>query len=107
MSEDVIASNIHWTVNLEEYFADTGEKAHCLSWLHKKAESVYSRKTVFIDLPVIVLGVLNGATSIGSKSLFGDSQFASVGIGVVALLTSILNAMGPTSAGPGGQRLRR
>jgi hypothetical protein len=87
-------SEIHWNSRLEKYFADTGEKAHCFSWLHKRAEEMYSRKTVFIDLPVIILGVLNGATSIGSQSLFGNSQFASVAIGAVALITSILSTIG-------------
>ena len=94
MGEEALSNDIHWTTYLEDYFADTGERAHCFSWLHKRAEAMYSRKTVIIDLPVIILGVLNGATSIGSKSLFGDSQYASVGIGIVALMTSILNTIG-------------
>ena len=38
--------------------------------------------------------MLNGATSVGSSSLFGDSQFASVGIGIVALFTAVLNTIG-------------
>lgn len=87
-------SEINWNVKLEEYFASTGEKANCFTWLHKKAEEFYSASSIWIDLPVIILGVLNGATSIGSQSLFGDSQYASVGIGAVALLTSILNTIG-------------
>ena len=45
---------IHWTVKLEEYFASTGEKAHCLSWVHKQAETMYSNRRTWIDLPVIV-----------------------------------------------------
>jgi len=94
MTDSAINSDIHWNPQLEKYFADTGEKAHCFSWLHKKSEDVYSRKTVIIDLPVIILGVLNGAASIGSKSLFGDSDYASIGVGIVALLTSILTTIG-------------
>lgn len=85
---------INWNSRLEKYFCDTGEKAHCFSWLHKRSEEIYSRKTIFIDLPVIILGVLNGSASIGSQSLFGDSKYASVGIGIVALLTSILSTIG-------------
>lgn len=94
MSEIETNRQVHWNNRLEKYFADTGEKAHCYSWLHKKAEEMFSKKSVWIDLPVIILGVLNGATSIGSKSLFGDSEYASVGIGIVALLTSILTTIG-------------
>lgn len=94
MSDEILDKSIHWNERLEEYFASTGEKAHCLSWCHKRAEERYSASSIWIDLPVIVLGVLNGATSIGSKSLFGDSDYASVGIGAVALITSILNTIG-------------
>lgn len=85
---------IHWNPRLEEYFCHTGEKAHCLSWLHKKSEELYSGRTIFIDLPVIILGTLNGAISVGSNSLFGGSEYASVGVGAVALLTAILSTVG-------------
>jgi hypothetical protein len=85
---------ITWHTRLEEYFAQTGERAHCLSWLHAKAEEMYSSRTGWIDLPVIILGTLNGAISVGSDSLFGNSQYASVGVGVVALMTAILTTVG-------------
>lgn len=94
MSEEALEKEITWGVRLEEYFASTGEKANCLAWCHKRAEERYSASSIWIDLPVIILGVLNGATSIGSKSLFGDSDYASIGIGAVALITSILNTIG-------------
>jgi hypothetical protein len=87
-------NTISWNDNIELYIKQTGEKAHCFSWLHKQSEEVFSFKSSFIDLPVIILSVLNGATSIGSRSLFGDSPYASIGIGIVALLTSILNTIG-------------
>jgi hypothetical protein len=86
--------NIHWNSRLEEYFSQTAEKSHCFSWLHKRAEEVFSRKSVFVDLPCIILSVLNGAISVGSSSLFGDAQYASVGIGAVALCCGILNSVG-------------
>ena len=92
--ETAITSVIHWNHRLEEYFAHTGEKAHCLSWIHRKAEEKYSGHRVWIDLPVIVLGTLNGAVSVGSDSLFAGSQYASIGVGVVALLTAILTTIG-------------
>jgi hypothetical protein len=85
---------INWNERLEEYFASTGEKAHCLSWLHKKAEALYSFRTMFIDLPVIILSTITGAASIGSKSLFGESELAPVVLGVVSLFVSVLNTVG-------------
>lgn len=89
-----MSRSLHWTTVLEQYFTETGEKAHCYSWLHKRCEEVYSSRTIWIDLPVIILGTLNGAVSVGSDSLFGGSQYASVGVGIVALLTAILTTVG-------------
>ena len=94
MSETAISKDITWNPMLEEYFSHTGEKATCLSYLHKKAEEKYSRVSIWIDLPVIILSVLNGAISVGSKTLFGDTVYAPVGVGCIALLTGILNALG-------------
>ncbi len=88
-----ISPNIEWQEQLEKHFCDTGEKAHSLSWLHKQSEARYSRLKNFTDLPVIILGVLNGATSIGSNSLVTDPKLASVGVGAIALLTAILSTV--------------
>ncbi len=94
MSITETQTEIHWTPLLEKYFSDTGEKALCYSWMHKQSEQIYSYRSTFIDLPVIILATLNGAVSVGSKSLFGENDYASVGIGVVALFTAVLNTVG-------------
>lgn len=88
------AKDIHWTLLLEKYFSDTAEKCYCYSYLHKKAEQLYESRRTFIDLPCIILATLNGATSIGSQSLFGDAKMASVGVGIVALFTATLQTVG-------------
>jgi len=86
-------NEVSWNSNLEEFFSKTGERTLGLSILHKKSEAYYSYLSNFINLPVIILGTINGATSIGSATLFGDSSFASVGIGCVALLTALLTTI--------------
>lgn len=85
--------DIEWTDELEIYFKNTGERANGLAWLHKNAEARFSMARNYIEIPVIVLGVLNGAASVGSNTLFGDSQYAAVGVGIVVLLTAILTTM--------------
>lgn len=86
-------SEIHWTPLLEKFFKTTGEKAHALSWCHKEAEQLYSTRTSFIDIPVIILSIFNGAISVGSSALFGNSSDSSVGVGMVALVTAIMNSI--------------
>jgi hypothetical protein len=88
MSEDF--KEITWTTQLEEHFASTGEKAHCLSWCHKKAEEKYSRLRTFIDLPVIALSSICGFLQVGSETMFNDSQTSSIALGSLSLFTALL-----------------
>lgn len=86
--------NIHWTEMLEEYFASTGEKAHCLSWCHKRAEAMYSNRKTLIDLPVIVISGVTGFLSAGSTSMFSNPTTSSIALGVASLFVSVLNTAG-------------
>ena len=86
---------ISWTKKLEAYFASTGEKAHCLSWAHKKSEGLYSTRRTWIDLPVIVLSGVTGFLSAGSTTMFaGKETEASIALGVVSLFVGLLNTVG-------------
>lgn len=84
------SNKIHWSPGLELYFKRIGEKAYGLSLLHKEAEQIFYRRTVYIDLPVGIVGSINGAVSIGSDSIFGKTSYSGIVIGVIALLLSIL-----------------
>ena len=94
MSEE-IGENVSWNSRLEEYFASTGEKAHCLSIIHKRAEALYSQRRNFIDLPVIIISSVVGFLSVGSNTMFPqNASGASIGLGVGSLLVSVLNTTG-------------
>lgn len=90
MSEDF--KEITWTPQLEDHFASTGEKAHCLSWCHKKAEEKYSRLRTFIDLPVICLSSVCGFLQIGSEQMFQDQTGSAIGLGLLSLFVALLSA---------------
>lgn len=94
MSEEKPERVIHWNKRLEEYFSSTGEKAHCMSWLHKRSEAVYSLATTFIDLPVIIISGIVGAVSIGTDGLFGPETAAPVVLGGLSIFVGILNTIG-------------
>ena len=84
-----------WTITLEDYFAQTGEKANGLAIMHKKAESIFSRRKVYIDLPVIVGSGAVAFLNAGSSSLFvGNAQLAATSLGVASLAIGILNTIG-------------
>jgi len=90
-----VGQNVSWTIVLEEYFAQTGEKANGLAIMHKKAESIFSRRKVYIDLPVIVGSGAVAFLNAGSSSLFaGNAQLAATSLGVASLAIGILNTIG-------------
>jgi hypothetical protein len=85
---------VSWTVTLEDYFAQTGEKANGLAIMHKRAESIFSRRKVYIDLPVIVGSGAIAFLNAGSSSLFSDHQLAATSLGVGSLIVGVLNTIG-------------
>jgi hypothetical protein len=91
---DELNENISWTPYLEKYFADTGERSICLSVLHQQSEAVYSRRRNFISLPAIVLSGVIGFGSVGSSSMFaGQTELASIVLGIMSLFVSMLQAV--------------
>ena len=92
---DIGSNNVTWTIALEDYFAQTGEKANGLAIMHKRAESVFARRKTYIDLPVIVGSGAVAFLNAGSSSLFaGNQQLAATALGVGSLVIGILNTVG-------------
>jgi hypothetical protein len=94
--EFITTKNVEWSIVLENFFKDMGEKAYCYSWLHKKCEARFSRKRNYTDLPIIVLSTISGTLSIGSSSIFPEkyAKEGNMGIGIVSLFVAILNVVG-------------
>lgn len=85
---------VSWNPQLEDYLRDTGEKAHCLSWGHKRAEEIYSYRRTFIDLPVIVGSGIIAFLNAGSSSMFQDPMVSSVALGIGSFVVGALNTIG-------------
>jgi hypothetical protein len=84
---------ISWNSQLERILSDEGERALCFTWLHSKSEKYYSRLSTYINLPVIMLSTIAGAGSIGSSTLFNNSQAANIVIGTISLGVATLNTV--------------
>jgi len=93
-SASEISANIQWTDKLEDYLASTGEKAHCLSWVHKRAEQLYSTRRTFIDMPVIIGSGVIAFLNAGSSTMFEDPKISSIALGIGSLVVGILNTTG-------------
>ena len=85
--------DIHWNPQLEHILSEEGERALCFSWLHNRSHKQYSAFSTYITIPTVILATLTGSASIGSKSLFGDSDISNVVIGIVSLSIGVLNTV--------------
>ncbi len=94
MAEEIGAS-VSYNHRLEEYFASTGEKAHCLSVLHKQAEAIYDRRKIWIDIPVILGSGVIAFLNAGSSAMFeNEARLSSIALGVGSLSVGVLNTIG-------------
>jgi hypothetical protein len=90
-----IEGNIQWSAELETYFKATAEKAHGLAYLHKKAETLFSGKRNWIDIPVIVGSGIIAFLNAGSASMFaGNTLASSVALGIGSLCVGVINTIG-------------
>lgn len=87
-------TNITWTNLLEDYFATTGEKANGLAMMHKRGESLFTRRKTYIDLPVIIGSGIVAFLNAGSQSLFPDPRWSSLALGIGSLTLGTLNTIG-------------
>ena len=52
-----------WTKEQEHLMAQWADVASCYRWLHDRAEKKYTRLSMLISIPVIVLSTLTGAAN--------------------------------------------
>ena len=87
-----------WSKEQERLMAEWSDIAACYRWLHNQSNKVFHVKTLWINLPVIVLSTLGGTASFGIQSLFENDEnakkYASFGIGGISLLAGLLTTVG-------------
>jgi hypothetical protein len=90
-----IKEDIKWSCEVEDYFKDIGEKCNCMAWLHNKSEVVFSTKSMYIDLPVIIFSTLSGSLSLSASRIFGQAneKLASIVCGLLSIGVGILNTI--------------
>jgi len=85
-----------WTTEQERLMSEWSDIAMCYRWLHDHSEKIYHKKTLWINIPVIVLSTLGGTANFGIQSIFSDDtskKLASFAIGGVSLFAGLLTTI--------------
>lgn len=90
--EGVVSRNaeITWNHAIEDLLCQEAEKCSGLSWLHSKSETLYSNRTNYMQLPIIILSAVSGFIS---GVIPGDMPGGTAGIGGVSIVVSILGTI--------------
>ena len=88
-----------WTKEQEHLMAQWADVASCYRWLHDRAEKKYTRLSMLISIPVIVLSTLTGAANFAVGSFIPPDDtsmknYVSAGLGGVSIAAGILTTLG-------------
>ena len=85
----------NWGIEEEKLLAKWADKAACYRWLHDAAEKKYSRRNMWVTIPVIVLSTLTGTANFGLGSTVPAAlqTIAQLTIGGVSVLTGIISTV--------------
>ncbi len=90
-----INNKIEWSNDVEDFLKGIGERCACMAYLHNEGEKVYSKKAMYIDLPVIIFSTISGSLSLSAERIFGpeNEKVASIGCGILSLGVGVLNTI--------------
>jgi hypothetical protein len=86
-----------WSKEHERLMAEWSDISVCYRWIHDQSEQHYHKRSLWINLPVIILSTLGGTANFGIQSLFQDDttkKYASFGIGGISLIAGLLTTVG-------------
>ncbi len=86
-----------WSKEQDKLMADWSDIAGCYRWMHDRAEKMFTKKNMFMTIPVIILSTLTGTASVGIGSIAGGDEefqkYLNFGIGGVSLIAGILTTL--------------
>jgi len=88
-----------WTPEQEQLMAQWSDIASCYRWLHDKAEKKYSRLSMSISIPVIILSTITGAANMAVGSFVPPTdtettRYVGAGLGALSIIAGIVTTLG-------------
>ena len=82
-----------WSDSTEKLLQSWADSSLCFRLLHEEAFRKFKKINMAFNIPVIILSTLTGSTSLASNALFPGMDQAPIFIGIVSLLTGIIQTI--------------
>jgi hypothetical protein len=84
-----------WLEQEEDILKSWGEICACYRWLHDRSHRKYRRKSIFLNLPIILLSTITGTANFASGN-FEDPEdlfYLQITLGTINILTSMISSI--------------
>ena len=85
--------NIEWDKSIENILSELGDEAQINAYLHKKAQSYYTKQNIKYQLPIIILSALSGTGNFISANFPNYSEVIILAVGGISIFTSIISSV--------------
>jgi len=85
--------NTEWDESIENILSEIGDESQINAFMHKKAQSYYTKENIKYQLPIIILSALSGTGNFISANFPEYSSTIVLAVGGVSIFTSILSSV--------------
>ena len=85
--------HIEWDESIENILSEIGDESQINAYMHKKAQTYYTKQNIKFQLPIIVLSALSGTGNFISANFPAYTSIIILAVGGVSIFTSILSSV--------------
>jgi len=85
--------NTEWDESIENILSEIGDESQINAFMHKKAQSYYTKENIKYQLPIIILSALSGTGNFISANFPEYASTIVLAVGGVSIFTSILSSV--------------
>jgi hypothetical protein len=85
--------NVEWDESIENILSEIGDESQINAFMHKKAQSYFTKQNIKYQLPIIILSAVSGTGNFISANFPDYSSTIILAVGGLSIFTSIISSV--------------
>ena len=85
--------NVEWDESIENILSEIGDESQINAFMHKKAQSYFTKQNIKYQLPIIILSAVSGTGNFISANFPNYSSTIILAVGGLSIFTSIISSV--------------